>query len=134
MAKNKTVWEKIKADYEIAKYPKYGIFARLGKEYGIDRTTISKKAKSEGWEYGKNSRLVEEEVSIITDYVKIQEKKSRLGDFERKSVNKEVDLELAKKRITANNILIIEQLQEQYPRMLETLQYDYMKPQDFAKM
>ena len=49
MAIDKSIWAKIKADYEAGNIEEDKAFTQLSVIYKVDRTTITKKAKKEDW-------------------------------------------------------------------------------------
>lgn len=57
MAIDKSIWEQVKADFEAGIVEEDKAFTHLSETYKIDRSTISKKAKRDGWVFGKNEKI-----------------------------------------------------------------------------
>ena len=80
MAIKKEVWEKAKFLYELGKS-----LSEIRNETNIHDTSISKKAKKEGWIKGKNQELKSDIIDIEDENSRLLKKKSRaiekLSDF-----------------------------------------------------
>ena len=81
MAYDAKYWDVVKAFYEEG-LSLAEIIARPEVKNG-DRSTISKKAKAEGWIKGKNSTLTTVEIQTKQNLAEIAEKKSTLNSTER---------------------------------------------------
>lgn len=81
MAYSSTQWETVKAFYERG-LSLAEIVARAEVDI-TDRSSISKKAKEEGWVKGKNSTLVQEEVLAKSKVKELVEKNQQMNSTER---------------------------------------------------
>lgn len=82
MAYSSDQWEKAKAYYEAGKS-----LAEIKERTGIDRSSISKKAKIQQWKHGANLDIIEAEVKAV-------EKKSTLNSTQRKVIDEVVNEKL----------------------------------------
>lgn len=106
MSINKETWKKIKAEYEAGFFTEDVIFSKLGQNNNVDRSTISKKAKKEGWIYGKNSHIVNLDISAIREISQSNVEKSHLSREELKAIEDLKQIELIKQGLKPKEIKI----------------------------
>lgn len=132
MAIDKSIWEQVKADFEAGLVEEDKAFTHLSETYKIDRSTISKKAKRDGWVFGKNSHIITLETSVIKDIQEVNEKKSHLNHTELMAVEKGVKRELEKEEIDSNTFHIAKILQTQLMEAIPLMKIDDLKPKDIT--
>lgn len=96
MAIPKEIWVKCKSDFEAGYFKQDNVLSKLSEKYKIDRSTIGKKAKKEGWVYGKNSHICEKQTQITKEISQLEREKSQLTAEERESLDEKSRLELLK--------------------------------------
>lgn len=132
MAIDKSIWAKIKADYEAGNIEEDKAFTQLSVIYKVDRSTITKKAKKEDWIYGKNHGIITLESSTIKDFQELQNKKSHLNHTELKAVEKGVKRELEKDGINTNTFHLAQIIQSQLIDAVPLMKIDDLKPKDIT--
>lgn len=132
VAISKDIWAKVKADYEAGTVEEEKAFSHLSKEYLIDRTTISKKAKKEEWKYGKNSHISHLESSAISQLAEANEEKSHLNHTEITSVEKKTQQLLDREIINNETIRIAKALQNKMLTALEFMDIEGLKPKEIT--
>lgn len=61
-------WEQARADYEVR-----GIsLGEIGKRYAVATSSVSRKAKAEGWTQGKMQELVERKVAVVKEMQEVE--------------------------------------------------------------
>lgn len=132
MAIDKTIWENIKADFEAGNIEEEKAFTQLSNIYKVDRSTITKKAKKENWQYGKNHTIITLESSTIRNIQEINEKKSQLNHTELMAVERGVKRELQKERINDNTYHLAQVIQAQLFEAIPLMKIDDLKPKDIT--
>lgn len=132
MAIDKSIWDKIKADYEAGNIEEDKAFTQLAAMYKVDRTTITKKAKKEDWIYGKNHTIITLETSVIKDMQEISEKKSQLNHTDLMAIERGVKKELEKDNINSNTFHLAKILQAQLFDAVPLMKIDDLKPKDIT--
>lgn len=104
MAIKKELWDRARALFEIGKS-----LGDIQDDTGIPKSTVSKKAKKEGWEKGKNQPLKdalveheEKKATLKEEKSTLVEKASKLSDFEITILEEVVEDETAKKNLVAS--------------------------------
>ena len=91
MAIDKDVWLKAKALFEIGKS-----LTDIAEATGIDKSSISKRAKKEGWDKGKNQQLVIDKVNTVNDLEELNSQIQQLpSQIQQEVVNAEISEQLA---------------------------------------
>ena len=94
-------WELAKQDYEI-----HGLsYSELVEKYGMSKGSISKRAKDECWQQGKNEHLIQKKVSVIKALQETEQETERLKPNEIEAVNNEVMLRLSREKIFTDSAL-----------------------------
>lgn len=132
MAIDKAIWEQVKADFEAGIVEEDKAFTHLSETYKIDRSTISKKAKRDGWVFGKNSHIITLEATTISSLQRLQGEKSHLNHTELMAVEKGVKRELEKEEINSNTFHIAKILQTQLMEAIPLMKIDDLKPKDIT--
>lgn len=109
MAISKELWDKARLLFEHGES-----LNEIAKQTGINKSTISKKAKEFGWAKNEKSTLVDQEVQTIIMQDEINRQKSTLNSTElqyhNKQVIEKVNLELEKTRKFDNSTLMNQEL------------------------
>lgn len=132
MAIDKDIWDKIKADYEAGNIDEDKAFTQLSKNYLVDRTTITKKAKKDNWVYGKNSHIITLETSTIRNIQKLNDEKSHLNHTEITAVEKGIRRELEKDEINNTTLHLVKMIQSQLLEAIPLMKIDDLKPKDIT--
>ena len=132
MAIDKTIWEKIKADFEAGNIEEEKAFTQLSNIYKVDRSTITKKAKKENWIYGKNHTIITLESSTIRNIQEINEKKSHLNHTELMAIERGVKKELQRDGINDNTYHLAQIIQTQLFEAIPLMKIDDLKPKDIT--
>ncbi len=90
-------WELVRADFETSKLS----LSQLSDKYGVHKSNISKRAKTESWEKGKTQHLVEKKVNAIKELHETQQQTQHLNATTQQAINSEVQ-----KRLEAEKIFI----------------------------
>ena len=132
MAIDKTIWSKIRADYEAGNIDEDKAFTQLSKAYSVNRTTITKKAKKEDWQYGKNSHIVTLEASAIKGIQKVSEEKAHLNHTEITAIENGVKKQLEKEEINNTTMHLAKMMQAQLLEAIPNMKIDDLKPKDIT--
>lgn len=132
MAIDKSIWEQVKADFEAGIVEEDKAFTHLSETYKIDRSTISKKAKKDGWVFGKNSHIITLEATTISNLQKIQSEKSQLNHTEITTIDRAVRRELQKEIINDKTFHLAEIIQAQLIEAIPCMKIDDLKPKDIT--
>lgn len=90
-------WEQAKADCEVR-----GVgIKQIAALYGVDKAAVSRRAKAEGWNKGKNQPLVEKKVNALKDLAKVEEESQPLTVVEKYTVERVVRERLQAEGLTA---------------------------------
>jgi lambda repressor-like predicted transcriptional regulator len=84
---NDKKWELLQADFEVRGMS----LAELSHKYSVGRSTISEKAKREGWEKGKHEHLVIEKVNAVKALEKNRTETEQLPNSVQKAIDKDAD-------------------------------------------
>jgi hypothetical protein len=94
-------WELAKQDYEI-----HGLsYSELVEKYGMSKGSISKRAKDENWQQGKNEHLIQKKVSVIKELQETEQQIERLEPVVQKSIEHEVSIRLAREKLFTDSAL-----------------------------
>ena len=94
-------WELAKQDYEI-----HGLsYSELVEKYGMSKGSISKRAKDECWQQGKNEHLIQKKVSVIKELQETEQQIEQLESVVQKSIEQEVALRLARENLFIDSAL-----------------------------
>ena len=94
-------WELAKQDYEI-----HGLsYSELVEKYGMSKGSISKRAKDECWQQGKNEHLIQKKVSVIKELQETEQQIEQLEPVVQKSIEQEVALRLARENLFIDSAL-----------------------------
>lgn len=132
MAIDKAIWEQVKADFEAGIVEEDKAFTHLSETYKIDRSTISKKAKRDGWVFGKNSHIITLEATTISNLQRIQSEKSQLNHTEITTIDRAVRRELQKEIINDKTFHLAEIIQTQLIEAVPYMKIDDLKPKDIT--
>ncbi len=91
-------WEVVKADYEATNLS----LAQLSDKYGVHKSNISKRAKSEGWVKGKTQHLVDKKTKAIKDLYDVSQQSQHLNATARLAIDDEVTKRLELEEIFVN--------------------------------
>ena len=94
-------WELAKQDYEV-----HGLsYSELVEKYGMSKGSISKRAKDECWQQGKNEHLIQKKVSVIKELQKTEQQIEQLEPVVQKSIEQEVSIRLARENLFIDSAL-----------------------------
>jgi hypothetical protein len=119
MAIAKHKWQEAQTLFELGNSLSY-----ISNKTDIDRSSISKKAKQEGWQQGRIQHLQDEKVVAVSNLIDIEKKiNSEIQPHEKEILNNEV-LEITKLKIAAKNVqaqmlTMLRKATEQVNRILE---------------
>lgn len=89
-------WEKARAAYEVR-----GVsLTDIARDVGVDRAAVSRRAKREGWEQGKNAALVERKTAAIREIASVDGESRDLPPVARMTLE-----EAVRERIAAEGLL-----------------------------
>ena len=94
-------WELARQDYEV-----HGLsYSELVEKYGMSKGSISKRAKDECWQQGKNEQLIQKKVSVLKELQETEQQIERLEPIVQKSIEQEVSLRLARENLFIDSAL-----------------------------
>ena len=132
MAISKDIWDKVKADFEAGTVEEEKAFSHLAKEYNINRTTISKKAKKEAWKYGVNSHISHLEASAISQLAEANANKSHLNHTQLQAVDKKTLMSIDREIINNDTIRMAKALQNKMMDALDFMDIEGLKPKEIT--
>ena len=95
-------WELAKQDYEI-----HGLsYSELVEKYGMSKGSISKRAKDEYWQQGKNEHLIQKKVSVIKELQETEQQIEQLEPVVQKSIEHEVSIRLARENFFIDSAMM----------------------------
>ena len=95
-------WELAKQDYEV-----HGLsYSELVEKYGMSKGSISKRAKDENWQQGKNEHLIQKKVSVIKELQETEQQIERLEPIVQKSIAHEVSIRLARENFFTDSAMM----------------------------
>ena len=95
-------WELAKQDYEI-----HGLsYSELVEKHGMSKGSISKRAKDENWQQGKNEHLIQKKVSVIKELQETEQQIEQLEPVVQKSIEHEVSIRLARENFFKNSAMM----------------------------
>ena len=95
-------WELAKQDYEI-----HGLsYSELVEKYGMSKGSISKRAKDEYWQQGKNEHLIQKKVSVIKELKETEQQIEQLETVVQKSIEHEVSIRLARENFFIDSAMM----------------------------
>ena len=95
-------WELAKQDYEI-----HGLsYSELVEKYGMSKGSISKRAKDECWQQGKNEHLIQKKVSVIKELQETEQQIEQLEPVVQKSIEHEVSIRLARENFFIDSAMM----------------------------
>ena len=95
-------WELAKQDYEI-----HGLsYSELVEKYGMSKGSISKRAKDEYWQQGKNEHLIQKKVSVIKELKETEQQIEQLEPVVQKSIEHEVSIRLARENFFIDSAMM----------------------------
>ena len=95
-------WELAKQDYEI-----HGLsYSELVEKHGMSKGSISKRAKDENWQQGKNEHLIQKKVSVIKELQETEQQIEQLEPVVQKSIEQEVALRLARENFFIDSAMM----------------------------